>query len=69
MSVLEPKDGYFPITCVHRADLEDQGFDTSAVDDGTMLELADKMADAYLDQAFWIDLEIIADHIGIPKTK
>jgi hypothetical protein len=69
MSVMEPNDGYFPITSVHRADLEEQGFDTSAVDDGTMRELADKMADAYCDQAYWIDLEIIADHLGIPHKQ
>jgi hypothetical protein len=41
------------------------GYDVSNVDDCTMAELASKMADAYLDQAFWIDLPIIADHLGI----
>ena len=32
-----------------------------------MMRLADKMANAYLDSAFWIDLPIIADHLEIPK--
>ncbi len=65
--MFKPKDGYFPITSVHRGDLEAQGFDATNVDDATMFELADKMTDAYLDSAFWIDLEIIAEWLGIPK--
>ena len=60
-------DGYFPITSVHRTDLEGLGYDTSAVDDATMLRLADKMANAYLESAFWIDLPILANHLDIPK--
>jgi hypothetical protein len=41
----QPTYGYFPITSVHRDDLEGLGYDTSNVDDGTMLvELASKMA-------------------------
>jgi hypothetical protein len=63
----QPTDGYFPITSLHRDDLEGLGYDTSNVDDGTMQELASKMADAYLDQVFWIDLPIIADELEIPK--
>lgn len=63
----KPTDGYFPITSVHRDDLKGLGYDTSNVDDGTMQELASKMADAYLDSDFWIDLPIIADHLEIPK--
>ena len=63
----QPTDGYFPITSVHRDDLEGLGYDTSNVDDGTMQELASKMADAYLDQVFWIDLPIIADELELPK--
>jgi len=67
--LIKPKEGYFPITTVHRADLEQAGFDAGKVDDGTMIELADKMADAYLDSAFWIDIEIIADALEIPRRK
>lgn len=57
----------FPITSVARADLEGEGYDTSAVDDSTMQELAGKMADAYCESVFWTDLGIIADHLEIPK--
>lgn len=57
----------FPITGVCRADLEMAGFNTKDVDDGTMLELSSKMADAYCDSGFWIDLEIIAEHLGVKK--
>jgi hypothetical protein len=67
MSLIPPFEDYFPITTVSRADLEAVGFDASSVDDGTMLELADKMADAYLDNVFWIDLDIIAEALGIPQ--
>jgi hypothetical protein len=65
----QPTDGYFPVTSVHRDDLAGLGYDTSKVDDATMTELAEKMADAYLDSGFWIDLPIIADHLEIPKKK
>lgn len=63
----EPKDGYFPITSVHRADLEAQGFDASNVGDATMLRLAEKMASAYVENGFWVALEIFAEYLGIPK--
>ena len=67
MSFIPPKRGHFPITSVDRGDLEAAGFDATSVDDSTMLDLARKMADAYVENAFWIDLEIIAEAIGIPK--
>lgn len=67
MSILTPKHGRFPITSVHRGDLEAAGFDASSVDDGVMLDLAEKMAGAYLDSAFWVDLDLIAEALGIPK--
>ena len=60
---------YFPITSVHRNDLDGLGYDTSEVDDETMTNLASKMADAYCDEDFWIDLPIIADHHDIPQKK
>jgi hypothetical protein len=60
---------YFCITRVCRADLEGIGFDTSNVDDSTMTELADKMANAYLEEVYWIDLDIIAEHLDIPKRQ
>ena len=58
--------GGFPITSVAREDLETQGFDASNVTDGQMAEIADHMADAYCDDAFWVELEVIADDMGIP---
>lgn len=61
------KKEYFNITSVSREDLEGIGYDTSNVDDDTMEHLASKMADAYCDNGFWIDLPILADHLEIPK--
>ncbi len=65
----KPKGGFFPITSVHRADLEGLGYNVSKVDDGTMTRLASKMADVYCENVFWIDLPIIADHLGIAKRE
>ncbi|HVM60181.1 MAG TPA: hypothetical protein VMV72_04875 [Verrucomicrobiae bacterium] len=58
--------GYFPITSVSRADLENIGIDSKQYDDGDMKQLASKMADAYCDNIFWIDLPIIAEAIKQP---
>ena len=57
----------FPITSVCRADLETAGFNTADVNDGTMSELASKMANAYCDMGFWEDLEILAEYLKIKK--
>lgn len=65
----KPHGGFFPITSVHRDDLESIGYDTSRVDDATMSRLASKLADAYCESSFWIDLPIIADYLGIPMRK
>lgn len=59
----------FPITSVCRADLESAGFNTKNVDDGTMSELASKMADAYCDNGFWIELEVLAEYLKIKRHK
>jgi hypothetical protein len=56
-----------PITGVCRADLEGIGFDTATVDDATMDELAEKLADDYCDQLFWSSLEILAEYLDIPR--
>lgn len=58
---------YFNITSVHREDLESRGYDIRNISDATMERLADKMANEYLGGSFWIDLEIIADYLEIPK--
>ena len=53
-------DGFFKITSVHRDDIESLGFDVSKVADWEMETLASKMADAYCNETFWVDLEILA---------
>lgn len=65
----DERQEFFPITSVSREDLSGRGFNTARVSDATMTRLASKMADAYLEQAYWIDLDIIAEYLGIPKTK
>lgn len=57
----------FPITSICRADLKDAGFDINNVSDSDMERLANKMANAYCDNGFWIDMPIIADYLEIPK--
>ena len=57
----------FPITSVCRADLV-QALHISEeealkIDDADMREIAEKLADAYCDDGFWIDLPIIAEHV------
>jgi hypothetical protein len=60
--------GGFPITSVARGDLESLGFDASNVTDDQMAEIADHMQDAYCDDAFWVELDVIADDMGIPRN-
>jgi len=64
-----PEERYkdFPITSVCRADLENAGFDATNIDDGDMLYIASKMANAYCDMGFWEDLKILAEHLKIKK--
>src|SRR5437763_15105298 len=60
--------GGFSITPVAREDLESQGFDDSNVTDDQMAEIADHMQDAYCDDAFWVELDVIAYDMGIPRN-
>ena len=55
----------FPLTSVCRADLQGMFSDKqiARLDDDDMVRIADKMVDAYCDQVFWIDLEIIAEAV------
>lgn len=62
-------EGYFPITSVHRDDLQGAGFDVERISDDDMKELADKMANDYCEQLFWGSMEIIAEILGFPKKK
>ncbi len=70
METFEEMSKEFKITSVTREDLEMRGFDTTNITDEQMERLAQKMCDDYLEQMFWISLDIIAeDIIGIPKKK
>ena len=70
MATIEEMSKEFKITSVTREDLESRGFDTTNITDEQMERLAQKMCDDYLEQMFWISLDIIAeDIIGIPKKK
>ena len=70
MATFEEMNKEFKITSVTREDLESRGFDTTNITDAQVEELARKMCDDYLEQMFWISLDIIAEDImGIPKKK
>src|SRR5882724_8457795 len=56
--------GGFPITSVARGDLESQCFGASHITDDQMAEIADHMQDAYCDDAFWVELDVIANDMG-----
>ena len=60
----------FKITSVTREDLEDRGFDTTDITDAQMEELARRMCDDYLEQMFWLSMDIIAEDImEFPKKE
>ena len=66
---MNDNDEYFTITQLHRNDLT-QFFSASEIalfDDGDMADIASKMADAYLDNVYWIDLHIIATNVLASK--
>ena len=68
MATLEEMSKEFEITSVTREDLASRGFDTTNITDAQMEELARKMCDDYLEQMFWISLDIIAeDTMGFKK--
>jgi hypothetical protein len=53
----------FKITSVTREDLADIGFDVTNITDEQMEQLAKRMCDDYLEQMFWLSMEIIAEDI------
>lgn len=53
----------FKITSVTREDLADIGFDVTNITDAQMEQLARRMCDDYLEQMFWLSMEIIAEDI------
>lgn len=69
MATTEEMNKGFNITSVSRQDLEMRGFDTTNITDEQMERLAQKMCDDYLEQMFWISLDIIAEDIMGFKKK
>ena len=69
MATTEEMSKEFKITSVTREDLEMRGFDTTNITDAQMERLAQKMCDDYLEQMFWISLDIIAEDIMGFKKK
>ena len=69
MATTEEMNKEFNITSVSREDLESRGFDTTNITDAQMERLAQKMCDDYLEQMFWISLDIIAEDIMGFKKK
>ncbi len=61
---LEADLEYFPITFLHREDLQSRGFDAEGFDDCTMKELAEKMGRAYQEGQYWEDMEILAKDVA-----
>ena len=66
--VIRTPETFFPITSVHRDDLEAAGFEVSGVSDETMERLAKRMADDYITQLFWTSLKITAEELNIPEA-
>ena len=69
MATTEEMNKGFNITSVSRQDLEYRGFDTTNITDAQMEKQAQKMCDDYLEQMFWISLDIIAEDIMGFKKK
>lgn len=62
-------EGFFPISFLHRDDIRYRGYDTSNIDNETMVHLADQMDDSYLEYGFWGDLDHACEKLEIPKLK
>lgn len=58
---------YFDISCIHRDDVKDEGYDGDKLDDATMERLADKMNDYHLEYGYHEDLELACEKLEIPK--
>ena len=66
-AVQDMREGYFKVTYVHRNDLATKSFNPAKVTNEQMEELAEKMGSAYTENNFWIDLDILATDLKIPK--
>lgn len=59
---METKKEFFQITSVSRDDIAALGYKGAEnLSDGVMEKIAKKMADSYVDNQFWIDLECMVD--------
>lgn len=67
-AALKEEESSFLITSVSRDDLEEAGFDPSGITDEQMEWLAGKMADDYIAQLFWEQIDILAEQIASCKT-
>lgn len=62
---------FFKITSLSREDIASIGYKgAESISDSDMERIASKMADAYLENEFWIDLEIMVDmYLHLYKEK
>ena len=60
---------FFEITSISRDDLESLGYKTDNITDGEMERLAKKMADDYLEQMYWLSMDILAESLGFEKKE
>ena len=60
----------FEITSVSRLDLESLDVvDADKLSDETMLKVASKMEDLYLNNGFWEDLQLVIDDLKLKQNK
>ena len=57
----------FPVCCMTPADLEILGFETSGLDASKLQRLAEKMGNVYVENDYWLRLELMADQYCIPR--
>lgn len=60
---------FFEVTSISRGDLEALGYKTDNITDDEMKRLASKMADDYLEQMYWISMNILAEDMGFEKEE
>lgn len=65
------EEGYYKITSVHKDDLLEKFTkeEIDSLDESDMKRVANKMADAYTENIYWFDLEIITRFILDNKEK
>jgi len=65
---MDCEDGFFPITSVHRLDIQEALHLTdeqvAKITDDMMREIARKMADDYCEQLFWDHLPVIVEFVA-----